>query len=238
MHGRDGLPRLLGGEETVDHRFAAGSTASVRSALLIVIILWAAYDGGVTLIGMIARAAVERGMLDGELEGKCALITICMQSLPMGLRGPSIGVILAAAMSSVDSYSLLAAGNIVSDIGRPFRRRGVSDRGLILLTRCGVLATMLAAAGASLVVKRMTDIWVFVSSVLAGVVLVPVMGALFWPRAPRRAAGLGSSAAGLATLAAFYAMVYANGVVDEEAESIVWRLGGDGASGGIEIWRE
>ena len=39
--------------------------------------------------------------------------------LPTGLRGLMIGGIIAAAMSNVDSYSLLASGNIVYDIYRP-----------------------------------------------------------------------------------------------------------------------
>jgi SSS family solute:Na+ symporter len=212
--------------------FAAKSARSVRNALLIGIVLWAAYDWGVTLIGMIARAAVERGLLEADLEGKAALLTICMQSLPLGLRGLFLGGVLAAAMSSVDSYALLAAGNIVYDLYRPLRRSPLPDRALIVLTRGGVFIVMLLAVGASLLFDRITDAWVFVSSVLVSVVFVPLMAGLFLPRPPRPAAGLFSAVAGLATLIAFYTLVYLNGAADEDAESVVWRLGG------LEIWRE
>ena len=45
--------------------FAAQDKRSVQRALLIGIFLWAAYDWGVTLMGIIARSAVEQGLLAG-----------------------------------------------------------------------------------------------------------------------------------------------------------------------------
>lgn len=108
--------------------FAAKDAASIRKALIIGVVLWASYDWGVTLVGMLARSAVEQGLLSADLEGRAALLTVTMIALPIGLKGLFIGGILAAAMSSIDSYSLLASGNIVYDIYRPLRRTPISDR--------------------------------------------------------------------------------------------------------------
>jgi SSS family solute:Na+ symporter len=210
--------------------FAAKDNRSVQRALLIGIALWAAYDWGVTLIGIIARVAVEKGLLDADLEGRAALLTLSAEMLPAGLRGLMIGGIIAAAMSNVDSYSLLASGNIVYDIYRPLADPRASDRRLMVLTRLGVFGVMAAAAGISLLFERMRDAWQFMASVMASVLLVPMMGALF--ARPRRAAGLWGAVAGLAGVSAFYALLFTFGEYDEGDETFIWR------EGGVEIWQD
>jgi SSS family solute:Na+ symporter len=210
--------------------FAAKDKRSVQRALLIGIALWAAYDWGVTLIGIIARAAVEKGLLAAGLEGRAALLTLSAEMLPTGLRGLMIGGIIAAAMSNVDSYSLLASGNIVYDIYRPLVDRRASERRLMVLTRLGVFAVMASAAGISLLFERMRDAWQFMASVMASVLLVPVMGALFGR--PRRAAGLCGALAGLVGVIAFYGLLFTFGSYDKADETFIWRRGG------VEIWQD
>jgi SSS family solute:Na+ symporter len=210
--------------------FAAQDKRSVQRALLIGILLWASYDWGVTLVGIIARAAVEKGMLPADLEGKQALLTLCVEMLPVGLRGLMVGGIIAAAMSNVDSYSLLAAGNVVYDIYRPLIEPNASDRRLMVLTRIGVLVVMIAAAALSLMFARMRDAWQFMASVMAAVLLVPLMGALF--ANPRRTAGLWGASAGFAGLLAFYIPLFRFGAYDVDQESYVLRLGG------FEMWQD
>lgn len=210
--------------------FAARSTRSVVGAMLLGILLWAAYDWGVTMIGMIGRAAVEKGLLDADLDGTHALMAVCMKTLPLGLKGLFIGGVLAAAMSSVDSYSLLASGNITYDIIRPLTRKPISDRALIRATRVGVFVVMAIAVLLSLAFDRITDAWTFMAGVLASVVLVPAMGAIFLN--PRRVAGLASAASGFAALAAFHVVVHTLGARDDEMESWKWTVGG------FDVWRE
>lgn len=210
--------------------FAAKDSRSVIRALLIGVLLWAAYDWGVTLIGMVARSAVDQGLLPEDTQGKAALVQVCMQTLPIGLRGLFLGGILAAAMSSVDSYGLLASGNLVYDIFRPLYRRPLSDRMLIRMTRIGVFLVMLLAAGLSLAFERITDAWVFLSGVLVSVVFVPAMAALFFR--PARSAGLWGCAAGLLAYSGYYFGVYWKGTYDEEAESYAWIVGS------FPLWRE
>jgi SSS family solute:Na+ symporter len=210
--------------------FAAQDKRCVQRALLVGIFLWAAYDWGVTLIGIIARSAVEQGLLAQDLEGKAALLTLCAEVLPTGLRGLMIGGIIAAAMSNVDSYSLLASGNLVYDIYRPLVEPNASDRRLLVLTKIGVFAVMIAAAAMSLMFVRLRDAWQFMASVMAAVLLVPMMGALF--AHPRRAAGMAGAVAGFAGLAAFYGLLMTQGAYDAEQETYVWRVAG------VEVWQD
>ncbi|MGE4159152.1 MAG: sodium:solute symporter [Planctomycetota bacterium] len=211
--------------------FAAKDVKSVRNSLLIGIFLWASYDWGVTIIGLAARSLVAQGLLDSTLEGKTALLTVCLQTLPVGLKGLFLGGILAAAMSSIDSYALLASGNLVYDIWKPLVNPKLSDRQLIRWTRVGVFLVFLIALGLTMAFDRIRDAWVFMASILTSVVLVPVMGALFMK--PTRASGLLASGAGFIALGLFYTLIYSQGQYDEDAESWVWRL-----SSGFEIWRE
>jgi SSS family solute:Na+ symporter len=209
---------------------AARSVRDIRIALLVGILLWASYDWAVTLIGMLARAAVVKGILPAGLEGSQALVSVCLLALPVGLKGLFVAGVLAAAMSSVDSYSLLAAGNLTYDIIRPLFAPRMADRTLVLLTRIGVFAVMGIGVVISLAFQRVSDAWVFMSSVLVAVVFVPVIGSFVMK--PRRAAGLAASAGGLAALGAFYAALYAFGSLDPVEESMVLRIGG------AQIWRE
>jgi solute:Na+ symporter, SSS family len=210
--------------------FAAEDTRSVQRALVVGILLWASYDWAVTVIGMVGRAAVEQGLLPTDLVGKEVLLAVCGEMLPVGLRGLMIGGILAAAMSTIDSYSLLASGNIVYDIYRPLVDPQASDRRLLVMTRFGVFAVMVAAALISLLFARMRDTWQFMTSVMTSVVLVPVMAALF--ARPRPAAGFWAAVAGLAGLIAFYAALFTLGTHDEEREVYLLRLGD------IELWQD
>lgn len=210
--------------------FAASDARSVQRALLVGILLWASYDWGATLLGMVAHAAVVQGLLPESLAGKQALVSVCMEMLPTGLRGLMIGGIVAAAMSQVDSYALLASGNLVYDIYRPLVNPRASDLRLLRLTRLGVFAVMFASALISLLFDRMRDTWQFMASVMASVVLVPVMAAVFGR--PRRAAGFWGAIGGLVGLSAFYGLLFKFGVKHPDEETYVWRLGA------LEVWQD
>jgi len=219
--------------------FAARDTKSIRNALLLGIGLWAAYDWGVVIVGMIARAAADGAIpgvpgLNADMEGREALLRVSIEVLPTGLRGLLLGGILASAMSTVDSYSLLASGNLTYDIYRPLHRRIIgrplSDAALLALTRAGVFVVMGAAAWISMAFERIREGWIFMTSVLVSVVLVPVLAAVFGR--PRPGAGLWAAATGMIGLIAFYVLILTQGQLDPDEETYVWRIGA------LEIWQE
>ena len=210
--------------------FAAQDKRSVPKALLIGIFLWASYDWGAMLIGMIAQAAVQKGMLPADLEGRAALVTLCVEMLPIGLRGLMLGGIIAAAMAQVDSYSLLASANLVYDIYRPLFDPNASQRRLMFLTRIGVFIVMIASVLISLLFERMRDMWQFMASIMAAALFVPMMAALF--ARPRPAAGMWGAVAGLAGLITFYSLVIGLGGYDDQHETYIWQVAG------IELWQD
>lgn len=212
--------------------FAAKDKATVVRALIIGIVLWAAYDWGVVVLGMVGRAAVEHGLLplNADEDGHKALLAVSMQMLPLGLRGLFLGGILSAAMSTIDTYSLLASSNLVYDIYHPLTGRRLSDRQLMQRTRIGIFIVLVTAALAGLLFERLRDAWLFMASVLTAVVLVPVLAALFMK--PTRLAGLLGAAGGLLGLVTFYGVLFTLGEKDPEEAAYVLRLGD------VELWQD
>lgn len=213
--------------------FAARDTRAITRALLMGIVLWAAYDWIAVMLGMIAQAAVQQGLLDTALKGKEALLEVGVAVLPFGLRGVLIGGIISAAMSTIDSYSLLAAGNLVYDIGTRVVRRPLSDRQLMWATRGAVVLVLVISLAVSMAFERLRDAWQFMAAILSAVVLVPTMAALFLR--PARRAGLWAAAAGFVGLVTYYATVRGLGVFDADEESFVLRI--PTIFGMVEVWQ-
>jgi SSS family solute:Na+ symporter len=214
--------------------FGAKDEKSVRRALLIGILLWAAYDWAVTILGIAAAAAVEQNLLPADLEGRQALIQIVLLSLPIGLKGFFIAGVLSAAMSTVDSYLLLSSGNLVYDVYRPIFRPDMSGAKLLKWTRIGIAASLIPCLAIAIYFKRITDAWVFMSTVLTATALVPVMAGIFLPGKRRPSEGLLSSLFGLGSVLLFYACVTILGRAKKDSYVLTVSL----FSLPWELWRE
>ena len=210
--------------------FAAESYRAIVVALLIGIVLWAAFDWIVTLLGMTARAA---GL---EVEPRSALLTLTLAVLPVGLKGLFVAGVIATAMSTIDSYLLIAGGNLSYDLYRPLARPALTDAELLRLTRWAVILAAAASVGFALFFTSMVSAWVFMSSVLVSAALVPVVAALFLRVRPRPAAGLASSLVGLVVAAGVFVLTNVYGVVDEEWGTRIWTMRVGGAE--VAIWQE
>ncbi len=214
--------------------FGAKDERSVRRALLLGIVLWAAYDWGVTILGIAAAAAVQQNLLPADLEGRQALIQIVLISLPIGLKGFFIAGILSAAMSTVDSYLLLSGGNLVYDIYRPLFRARMTDAALLRWTRIGIVAALIPCLAIAVYFKRITDAWVFMSTVLTATTLIPIMAALFLPGKRRSREGLLSSLFGLGLVLTYYALLTILGREEKDSFVITLSL----FSHSWDLWRE
>ena len=116
--------------------FASKTPNEARNALLIGTPLWAAYSAAATLLGVVALAAVGLGII-GEPHPNEALITIVCKYIPAGFTGLFLAGVLAAAMSTADSYFLVGSGNLVYDIYRPIFKPDISDKKLTQYTKYG-----------------------------------------------------------------------------------------------------
>ena len=214
--------------------FAAKDERSVRRALLVGILIWAAYDWAVTMLGIAAAAAVKQNLLPVDLEGRQALIQMILISLPIGLKGFFIAGILSAAMSTVDSYLLLSSGNLIYDIYRPVFRPAMDGASLLRWTRAGIVVALIPCMAIAVYFKRVTDAWVFMSTILTATALVPIMAGLFLPGKRNPSEGIISSFSGLASVLLYYGIVSTFGRAENDSYILTVSL----FSYSWDLWRE
>jgi len=210
--------------------FAAESRRAILIALGIGIVLWGAYDWVTTLLGMAARAA------EVPAEPSYALLTLVVDQLPVGLTGLFVAGVIATGMSTVDSYLLIAGGNLSYDLYRPLVNPSISDASLLRLTRWAIFAACVVSVVFALFFTSIVSAWVFMATMLVGTVFVPVVVALFSHRTFKPAAGLASTVAGLFTVTAVYGLVNAFGSEDEVWGTVIWTVRWGTRSWGI--WQE
>jgi SSS family solute:Na+ symporter len=210
--------------------FAADRYRSVLVALLVGVVLWAAFDWIVTIMGMAAAAS---GL---ETDPTYALLTITLDVLPVGLKGAFVAGVLATAMSTIDSYLLISGGNLSYDLYRPLRRPDLGDRALLRLTRWCTAVAAVACVMMALFFQSIVSAWIFMSTLLTATVLVPLLAALYLKQPPRPAAGLAAGLSGMATAVLFFAAVGVFGDFDPEWETVIWRLEIAGRS--MALWQE
>lgn len=216
--------------------FAARSTRQARNAMLIAIAIWLAYDWLVTAGGMLARAAVHQGVLPAALHSNDALLSGVILALPVGLVGVFLAGVLATAMSTMDSYSLVAGANLAYDIYRPLRKPDMTDRELIRHTKIGVVLAWIGGYALAFLFDHMMSLWVFMATGLTSVVLVPIMMGFFWKGKKTPLAGNLSCAVGLAATILFYVLIALLGVENETYGTYIWSFSIAGFS--FDLWQE
>jgi SSS family solute:Na+ symporter len=210
--------------------FAARSYRNVRNALIAGIFLWGAYDWTVTILGMVARVAAVQGAIDPGVAPDASLMALMIAALPAGLLGLFIAGVLATEMSTLDSYCLVAGGNVAYDVYKPLVRPDATDRELIRTTRIGVVLSWLAGLAMAASFDQMLGLWVFMASILISSVLVPLLLGLFVSAWRRPLAGLLATGLGLASTLILNAFIMLKGVYVEEEETFVWTLSALGGS--------
>jgi len=173
----------------------------VRNAILIGILLWGAYDWVVTILGMTARAAVLQGALDAGIAGDHSVAHLLVAVLPAGLLGLFIAGVLAAQMSTMDSYCLVAGGSLCYDLYRPIFNRKASEATLVRGTRIGILVAWCAGFAMAASFRQLLGLWVFMASFLISTTLAPILLGLYVPAWRRPLAGFLASLLGLSTVA-------------------------------------
>jgi Na+/proline symporter len=152
--------------------------------------------------------------------------------LPVGLSGLFLGGVLATAMSTIDSYLLLASGNLVYDIYRPLRRPDADDATLIRYTRVSLVISAAVCLLIGLYFERIKEAWNFMATVLTSTLLIPMGIALLVPGRRSPLGGALASWGGLSAVAVFFAVLHVGGTPYAELETR--RL----TVAGVEILRE
>jgi len=216
--------------------FAAKNFRQARNAMLIAIGVWIAYDWLVTAGGMMAATAVDAGDLPADLHPNDALLTAVIWALPVGLVGIFLAGVLATAMSTIDSYTLVAGANVAYDLYRPLVKPDASDRELVRLTRIGIVISWVLGYGLAFMFDRLMALWVFNATSLTSTVLVPIFMGLFWKGRCTPLAGVMSSAMGLGSAIFYYVGLSQVGVSNETWGTYIWTFSIGDVS--ISLWQE
>jgi len=216
--------------------FAAKSARQARNAMLLSLVVWFAYDWLVVAGGMLALAGVNSGILPANLHSNDALLTAVMYALPAGLAGLFLAGVLATAMSTIDSYSLVAGANLSYDLYRPLAKKQVSDKELVRLTKLGIVLSWTFGYMLAYAFDKLMALWVFQATVLTSTVLVPIFVRLFWKGKKTPVACLLSYALGLVSVIAFYFTVKYFGEPNDVYGTYVWSFSLGGSD--FQIWQE
>lgn len=147
--------------------YAAKSAGVARNGILVSIFFWFVFDLLTTSCGLYARAVLPD--LADPVASYPALATAV---LPPGLLGLFALALLATVMSTVDSYSFLAASTFGNDIMQ--RGFGISEREVTVYTRFGLIISVLLAVVFAIFFRSAVDIWHAFGSIGTPALLVPV----------------------------------------------------------------
>ena len=162
--------------------FAAKNVSVARRGIFLSILCWAIFDFLTTSCGMYARA-----ILPNLKDPIASFPLLATEVLPVGLAGLFALAQLVTVMSTVDSYSFIAASTFGNDIVGRLRRHG--DREIISYTRVGVLVSVALAVVLALYFRSVVEIWYVFGSIGTAALLVPVFtGFVGWRRLPPSAA--------------------------------------------------
>ncbi|MDP7273062.1 MAG: sodium:solute symporter family protein [Candidatus Marinimicrobia bacterium] len=204
--------------------FAAKSYKSVRNALIIGIFIWGSYDWMITILAMSAKVGVLKGLLPGDVAPDAALLTIMVAALPAGALGLFIAGVLSTEMSTLDSYCLVAGGNVAYDIYKPALKPDATDTELIKTTRYGILLSWFLGFAMAVSFEQMLGLWVFLASILISSTLTPVLLGIYIPSFRRPLAGFFSAGLGLLStiILNIYIMIYGTFDPVDETYFIQW----------------
>jgi solute:Na+ symporter, SSS family len=216
--------------------FAARSPKEARNALLIGTPIWTAYEFACCMLGITAVAVVGLGLM-GEPHANQALIAVVAKYIPAGFMGLFLAGVLAAAMSTADSYFLVSSGNLVYDIYRPIFRPDLEEDKLVAYTKRAVLISAIVSVSLAFYFERIMGVWVFQASIIINTVLIPLYIAVFLKKFKfTKLSGTLASTVGFFGTIGYYLVITFAGYFSEDWETMVIELNIFGRS--YELWQE
>ncbi len=211
--------------------FASAGPKEIKKAFFVGIPLWMAFDWIVVFLGVMGAAAIGLEIIP-EVAPNQALFAIAGQYLPVGVMGLFLAGVLACAMSTADSYFLVAGGVIGYDLYKgvikPQATSGETER----MTKIGVVVSALLSLGLALFFERMMEAWVFQATIIISTSLIPVYFGAFSKTSPKKIAGALSTAVGVVCSIVWYIWTNFFGTWSETYEVYLVQIGN------IELWQE
>lgn len=118
-------------------------------------------------------------LLPADLPKDMVFATLLMKYLPTGIKGLCIASLMAAIMSTADSYMLSGATNISVDIYKTYINPKATDKQMLFITKGGVLAVGLLGLGFAIILPDVMSVWTLSSTAYVGGCLVPMLYGIF-----------------------------------------------------------
>lgn len=166
---------ILIGQDIWQRVFTARSEGVARVAGSLAGVYCVIYGLAGALIGMCARV-----LLPDLADANNAFAAIVRSALPDGIRGLVIAAALAAMMSTASAGLLAASTTLTEDLLPRLRGGRASTLGM---ARLFTLLTGLAVLAIALLVNDVIGALTLAYNLLVGGILVPLLGAILWPRA-------------------------------------------------------
>jgi SSS family solute:Na+ symporter len=211
--------------------FASASAKEIKKAFAIGVPMWLSFDWCVSFLGILGAAAIGLGIIP-EVEANEALFAVVGQYLPIGVMGIFVAGVLACAMSTADSYFLVAGGVIGYDLYKGVINPKADDRKVERITKYGMLASGVLSIVLAFTFERIMEVWVFQATIIITTCLIPVYFGTFSKKAPKKIAGSIATIFGLVASVVWYVWSNYFGAWSEDWEVYVIKLGE------IELWQE
>ena len=148
--------------------YAVKSTNVSTKGIFVSIFCWIIFDFLTTVCGLYAKA-----ILPDLTDPVASYPALAKAILPAGLLGVFAVALLSTIMSTVDSYSFIAASTFGNDIIPRFKR--VTESQIIKLTQFGLILAAAMAIVWALFFQSAVDIWHAFGSIATPALLVPVL---------------------------------------------------------------
>lgn len=211
--------------------FASAGPKEIKKAFTVGIPMWLAFDWAVTFLGILGAAAIGLGIIP-EVEANEALFAIVGQYLPVGLLGIFVAGVLAAAMSTADSYFLVAGGVVGFDIYKGLINPNAPDKKVEMVTKYAMLVSAVLSIFLAFTFERIMEVWVFQATIIVTTALIPVYFGTFSRKTPKKIAGTLATTFGLVASLIWYIWTNYFGTWSEDWEVYVIKIGN------LELWQE
>jgi Na+/proline symporter len=146
--------------------------------------------------------------------------------------GVFVAGVLAAAMSTADSYFLVAGGIVGYDIYKGVINPEASDRKVETVTKFAMLASAVVAILLAFTFDRIMQVWVFQATIIITTAVIPVYFGTFSKKPQKKIAGTLATAFGFSASIVWYIWFLTSGTWDDELSVSIVRVGG------IDLWQE
>lgn len=174
---------------------------AARSGYWISMIIAISLGAIIVTIGVFSRFGLHVGSVDPAL----VYYNVVEQVFPFSMVVVMIIALLAAVISSADSFLIAGSSSVVNDLVKPNRKKA-TPRDMLFYSRLSVLTVSAIALVLALAIPGLVNLMVMGTAMSVSGLLAPVIIGMFWKK-PTKVAGISAMWAGLSS-------------------AVIWQIGG------------